>query len=35
MQKLEFPLGMYVLMLFQLILTGYIAIMLRDGITLI
>lgn len=35
MEKVELPLGMYVLMFFQLILTGYIALMLRDGITLI
>lgn len=35
MQKVDLPLGLYVLMFFQLVLTGYIAIMLRDGITLL
>ena len=35
MEKVELPLGMYVLMFLQLIMTGYIAIMLRDGIMLI
>lgn len=35
MDKLELSLSVYMLMFAQLIMTGYIALMLRDGITLI
>lgn len=32
MEKLELPISMYLLMFLQLLMTGYIALMLRDGI---
>lgn len=31
MEKVELPISMYLLMFLQLLMTGYIALMLRDG----
>ena len=35
MAKVELPLSMYLLMFLQLLMTGYIALMLRDGVMLV
>jgi hypothetical protein len=32
MERVELPFSMYLLMFLQLLMTGYIALMLRDGI---
>lgn len=35
MEKVDLPFTMYVMMFLQLLMTGYIALMLRGGVTLI